>query len=72
MPVLVLGGLRDDPVAIVPPQSVSDLRNLLAESKLPRPVGVTNSDEGRGHSLSLSARPGAMAQDLGHDGRRSY
>ena len=46
MPVSILGGVRDDPFSTAPPQRVSDLRNLGVESKLPRPVGVANSDEG--------------------------
>ena len=45
MPVSVLGGVRDDPLATAPPEGVSDLRNLGAESKLPCPVGVANGDE---------------------------
>jgi hypothetical protein len=45
MPILILGGVRDNPFATAPPQSVSDLWNFGVESKLPRPVGVTNGDE---------------------------
>ena len=45
MPVSILGGVRDDPLATAPPEGVSDLRNLGAESKLPCPVGVANGDE---------------------------
>ena len=45
MSASILDGFRDDPFAIAPPEGVSDLRDLGAESKFPLPVRVTNGDE---------------------------
>ena len=45
VPVRVLDDLCEDPRTAAPPERVADLGNLLAESELPRTVGVANRDE---------------------------
>lgn len=45
MPASIRGRTDDDPLAVAPPQGVSDLRNLLPGSQLPCLVRIANGDE---------------------------
>ena len=62
--VQVLHDVYDDPIVFTPIEDIADLggilRNVLRDGEL-APPGEADYYPTRGHSVSLSARPGAMA-----------